>query len=107
MNFSAPRLDPLPAFISTVVLMLGYLVGMLALLHSIGAQMSGFAGHFHVLLVWAPPVISAVFYSWVSRSASVSLTRRLAQVATATVLAPIVAGSLIGIAGFALLGWSM
>jgi hypothetical protein len=107
MKPPAPSLSPLLAFVSTVALLLLYFVATLALMRSTGTQASNFAGSFHVLLVWVLPAISAAFYSWVSRGAAVSPLRRLVQVAAATVLAPIVAGSIIGVVGFALLGWSI
>jgi hypothetical protein len=95
------------AFASTVALVLAYFVAVLALTRPSGVHTSSVAGGMHVVLVWVPLVASAAFYSWVSRGAPVSQTRRLVQIAAATVLAPIVAVSIVGFVGLALLGWSM
>jgi nitrate reductase NapE component len=107
MNLAAPSLKPMLAFVSTVVFVLAYFVVVLALTHPRGVHKSSVAGGMHVVLVWVPLIASAAFYSWVSRGAAVSQSRHLVQVAVATVLAPIVAVSIVGLVGFVLLGWSM
>jgi hypothetical protein len=107
MKTAAMRLNPIVAFVCTIALGVVYFGTVLAITHPTGVQASRIGGAMHVVLIWAPLIVSGSFYAWLSRSAAVSPSRRIAQVAAATVLAPIIAASIVGLAGLELLRWSM
>ena len=87
MKLAALRLRPMRAFLSTVALVLAYLVAVLSLAHAGGSKPAHFAGAMHILLVWLPLFASATFYFWISRGAEVSRPKLVVQIAAATVLA--------------------
>ena len=107
MKSARPHLQPLGAFASTVALVLAYLVAVLTLSPSNKSPALSAAGTMHVLLFLLPPFASGFFYSFVTRDTDVSSKKRVLQVATAAILAPVTALSLVAILWLAFFGGTM
>ena len=95
------------AFVCTIVLVVVYLGAVLAIAQPTGTQTSSIGGAMHIALIWALLIVSGSSYAWLSRGATVSRSRRVAQVMAATVMAPIIAASIVALAGFEFFGWTM